>query len=220
MSSFWFFSACAVLGFFAILLIGYSLRKSVSLVASISLFAAIFVSIMYWHFGAYPQLREYEQSQAIKAQAQDILKSIKGPDEIIERLQQRLKSEPESAKGWYLLGRLYASKGSFDNALEAFAKAHEIEPDNEQTTINYAQSLWYQNDQKFNQQTRDLFSNVLLNNPKQPDALAMLAMDSFQEKKYKQAIVYWRRLLKLIPPESDDAKAVRKALAKAEELGQ
>ena len=57
---------------------------------------------------------------------------------------------------------------------------------------------------------------MLLKNPKQPDALAMLAMDAYQEKHYQIAINYWQQLLIITPPNSDAAKALRKAIAKAQ----
>ena len=62
-----------------------------------------------------------------------------------------------------------------------------------------------------------MFFSVLKSNPKQPDALAMLAMDAFLSKAYSQAIAYWERLLVLVPKDSEDALAIRKAIAKAQQ---
>lgn len=45
----------------------------------------------------------------------------------------------------------------------------------------------------------------------------MLAMDAFVSHAYEDAIRYWQRLLKLAPEQSEEAQAIRKAIAKAEE---
>ena len=116
-----------------------------------------------------------------------------------------------------MLGRLYASQGTWEKAKAAFAMASELEPDSEKYRINYAQSLWQLNHQAFNDAIRAVFFSVLKSNPEQPDALAMLAMDAFLSKAYSQAIAYWERLLVLVPKDSEDALAIRKAIAKAQQ---
>ncbi len=45
----------------------------------------------------------------------------------------------------------------------------------------------------------------------------MLAMDAYMRHSYQQAINYWQHLLTIIPPQSDDAMAIRKAIAKAQQ---
>ena len=56
---------------------------------------------------------------------------------------------------------------------------------------------------------------MLQRNPNQPDAIAMLATDAFEQDDFQQAIDYWQHLLDLIPPQSDEAKAIRRAINKA-----
>ena len=77
--------------------------------------------------------------------------------------------------------------------------------------------MWQLNHQKFNGESRALLQAVLKKNANQPDALAMLAMDAFIGHAYQRAIDYWQRLLKIAPPQSDDAEAIRKAIAKAQQ---
>ncbi len=145
------------------------------------------------------------------------MQSIKNPAQLIERLKARLESEPESARGWYLLGRLYASQGQWTSARDAFQRSYELNPEDMSATINYAQSLWQLNQQHFNDQVRNLFKTVLKKNPDEPEALAMLAMDAFMNHDYPSAIDYWQHLLKLAPEQSEEARMIRKAIAKAQE---
>lgn len=200
----------------ALIIALYPLRKS-----TINMFVltpVLFCSVAfgYWRWGAWPDLKKFVQQQVRQQQVQAMLQSVSGPQELIDKLKERLANEPKSARGWFLLGRLYASQEQWTDARDAYAKAFKLQPHDEQTTINYAQSLWQVNNQQFDAHIRKLFKSVLKKNREQPDALAMLAMDAFMGHAYQHAITYWRQLLKIAPPNSEDAKAIRKAIAKAE----
>lgn len=168
----------------------------------------ICASLGYWQWGSWQNVTEYTQQQIA-------LKSFKNPQDLIDKLKQHLNDDPSSARGWFLLGRLYSSQDQWPQALEAFNRAHLLEPDNEQITVNYAQSLWQTNHQVFNATIRGLFQSLLKKNPNQPDSLSMLAIDAFQDHAYQRAIDYWTHLLTLVPPNSVEAKAIRRAINKA-----
>lgn len=177
-------------------------------------FVAAFIGYLFWgSFGEWQQFIHLRESQK---QAQKMLQSIKSPQELTQKLRAKLDDTPKSAKGWYLLGRLYSSQDDKENALHAFAKAYHFNPDDEQYAVNYAHSLWVNSNQQFTEQITEIFARILKNNPNQPDALAMLAMDAFVSHAYEDAISYWQRLLKIAPEQSEEAQAIRKAIAKAE----
>ena len=146
-----------------------------------------------------------------------MLKTINSPQELIDKLRAKLDDSPKSAKGWFLLGRLYSSQKDNPNALKAFTKAYQFQPHEDEFAVNYAHSLWQQNNQQFTPQIKKIFNALLIKNPNQPDALSMLAMDAFVSHAYEDAINYWQRLLLLAPSKSEEAKAIRKAIAKAQE---
>jgi len=171
----------------------------------------------YLSCGSLSQWQAYQQKQESQKQAQAMLKTIKSPDELIRKLRAKLDDTPKSAKGWYLLGRLYENQNNVELAVSAFAKAHQFEPQNEQYTVNYAHALWQQNNQQFSPKIIEIFNSLLAKNPNQPDALAMLAMKEFMNHDYEQAINYWQKLLKVVPPQSQEALAIHKAIAKAQE---
>lgn len=178
----------------------------------------IFVFCGYFAFGGFGQWQQYTQQQARHAAAQQMLQSIKSPQELIDKLRAKLDDTPQSAQGWYLLGKLYLNQKDFRSASQSFGKAHKLKPANENYSVHYAHSLWSLNNQKMNPQIKSLFAVLLKNNPKQPDALAMLAMDAFDHHDNALAIRYWQRLLKLVPVQSEEAAAIREAIARAKIL--
>ncbi|KTC83991.1 MULTISPECIES: tetratricopeptide repeat protein [Legionella] len=217
MNEWWLLISFIVLGLLALPLALYPLRKTKLLMVIIVPVFVVFSSLVYWRWGAWSSWQEYQHREATQQQVQAVLQTIKSPAELVERMKTRLKQDPNSERGWYLLGRLYASQGQWLEARDAFLKALELKPENEMTLINYAQSLLQLNQQQFNKQIREILKNLLQKDPNQPDALAMLAMDAFADRNYQLAIDYWQQLLKLAPEQSEEAQLLRKAIAKAQQ---
>ena len=196
----------------------YPLRKQRVKAVLLAPVLIIAVSLAYWQWGAWPAWTHYLKDNAKQARIQAVLHSMHEPADLIDKLKATLQQQPNSARGWYLLGRIYASQNQWVDADEAFAKAHRLQPENEQITVNYVQNLWQLHHQQFDDSSRALLKTVLEKNPNQPDALSMLAMDAYTRNEYQLAIDYWQDLLKLIPNLSEDAKAIRKAIAKAQAM--
>lgn len=201
----------------ALTLVLYPLRLRKSLILGLSSALIIVVSSAYWQWGAFAAWHHFLDDKANQQQIQSLLQSIRSPEELITKLKNRLDKQPDSAKGWYLLGRLYVSQNEWKQAYQAFAAAKKLQPDDEQININFAQSMWQLNNRVFNEAIRAEFQAVLKHNRQQPDALAMLAMDAFLSHDYHLAIGYWNQLLDIIEPGSEDAFAVKKAIAQAEQ---
>ena len=176
----------------------------------------IFVVVLYGQWGGWFAWQHDQIKQAKAEQVQAILRQFKSPEVLIEKLKQKLDDTPQSARGWYLLGRLYASQNDWRAAHDAFQQAIQREPSNEHYLMNDIYAKWMINQQQFNPEIRKNLQTLIQQNPKQPDALALLAMDAYQQKNYQQATAYWQELLVLAPSDSEAAGALRKAIAKAQ----
>lgn len=220
MSSYMLLGCFLILSIIAVSVVLYPLRKSTRIVMTIMIASILLVlpmlGYLYWGSGA--EWSNYQKQLVKQEQIQALVKSVNGdPQAIIDKLKKRLTQQPNSARGWYLLGRLYASQENWQEAYSAYSKAHYLAPKSEKIAINYAQSMWQLNNRQFTETIRELFQSVLQKNENQPDALAMLAMDAFVGHSYQRAIDYWQRLLNIVPPQSEDASAIRKAIAKAQQ---
>lgn len=216
MSEWGLISLLAVTGLIAALVIVYPLRKNRAVCCSLFGLILLVTSFGYANWGSFNAWRDHHQQQQKQEVARQILKTMKSPQELINKLRAKLDNSPASAKGWYLLGKLYVNQNDNQQALKAFAKAYQFKPEEEEFAVHYAHAVWQANNQQFNDTIRTIFKELLKSNPQQPDALAMLAMDAYQAKAYPDAITYWERLLKIAPAGSDEAKAIRKAIAKAQ----
>jgi cytochrome c-type biogenesis protein CcmH len=216
MNEWWLVFSLISLAMLAMMLVFYPLKMrgiNIGLCAPIGF---ILIGLAYWHWGAWSAWRHYVHQTIRYQQAQTIIKSLHGTEELIQKLKARLNDSPESAKGWYLLGRLYVSQHQWQQANDAFYKAHRLKPSDEKITLNYVQNAWQLNQGVYDSQSRQLLKDLLKNNPNQLDALAMLAMDAYKRYDYRLAIEFWQRMLLLVPPQSEDAQAIRKAIVKAQ----
>jgi cytochrome c-type biogenesis protein CcmH len=205
-----------ILALFGLWLAFYPLRMHGLKISLLLPLGLILLGLAYWHWGAWAAWQRYLQEKIRYQQVQTVIRSLHGPEELIQKLKDRLHAEPESAKGWYLLGRLYSTQSQWQEASDAFAKAHRLKPHDEKITVNYAESLWQLHTVRYDQKARALLKHLLRVNPNQADALTMLATDAYQHEAYQQAIDYWQHLLMVVPPQSEDAKTIQRAIVKAQ----
>ena len=128
------------------------------------------------------------------------------------KLQQHLAIDPSSARGWYLLGRLYASQHLWEKSYQALGKAYELKPQDDLIAVNFAQSLFARQNPEDDALARKILTATLVAHPQQADALLMLAIDAQHRHATQEALTYWRRLLILVPDSSPEAESIRKTI--------
>lgn len=173
--------------------------------------------LLYWQWGSFGSWHQYEQQLRQLKQIKNEWVRYKSSNELIEQFKLKLKEKPTEPKGWYLLGRLYSTEARWPEARDAFAKSLSLKPKDEAAMINYILSLWEINHRKFDLKIKGLLTKVLADNPNQPDALILAAKEAFEDHDNKTAILYWKRLLAQVSPDSKQAQFLRKAIAKASE---
>ena len=209
------FALFVIFSAFAILLIFKPLREKKLITIVSSIFIVLTVVFFYKIWGGWGDFYAYKIAQESKKQALTLLKNMKSKDELLEKLVKHLEVHPESARGWYLLGRLYVSQNKSNEALNAFAKAYNIDSHDIAITVNYA-SLLIENGNEL--MGKEMLEKLLISNPTQQDALAILAMYAYKKQELTLAISYWQRLLSTLPSQSEEADAIRLAIAKAHVL--
>lgn len=170
---------------------------------------------LYSVFGGWLEWHNYETARIKEKEARALLASMGSMDKVIERLKARVNETPKDAKAWFLLGRVYSTEGHAADAKAAFIMARRLDPNNESYILHYAQSVWETNGSAFDADTKSLLEDVLQKNERQPDALAMLALNAYNQTAYGTAADYWERLLLLVPKGSEDADKLSQLVAKA-----
>jgi cytochrome c-type biogenesis protein CcmH len=138
---------------------------------------------------------------------------------MITRLAERLKTQPDDAEGWSMLGRSYNSQGRYAEALAAYKRAYELRPKDAQVLADYADGLAVSNNRSLDGEPEKLILQAVKIDPANVKALALAGTLSFNHADYKAAVNYWERAVKASDPAGDFAKQLEGALSEARQRG-
>jgi cytochrome c-type biogenesis protein CcmH len=127
----------------------------------------------------------------------------------------QLQTDPDNAAGWSNLGRAYMAMGRPDEALQAYARAEQLEGESADLLVSQAHALGRLNKGRLDGKPEQLISRALALEPKNRGALTWSGMVSFQRGDFPTAIRYWEELLQQLPGDAEPAPAIRNLIAEA-----
>lgn len=138
--------------------------------------------------------------------------------EMASKLATRLEKDPGNAQGWVVLAHTYYAIKRFPDAVAAYERASALMPDNADLLADYADALGA-TQQSLLGKPLELVNRALAADPTQWKALALAGTIAFDRKDFAQAVAYWERLQKVLPPESEMSRSVESSIAEAKQLG-
>ena len=134
---------------------------------------------------------------------------------MVAQLAARLAANPDDADGWMRLGRAYAVLAEHDKAADAFEHAAALRPTDASALMQGVQVLIeaQRPEAPIPQRAIALLRRAEQADPKRADVLYYLGVAEGQAGHADAAVVYWRRVLELLPPDSQDRKVVDDAIA-------
>ena len=136
-----------------------------------------------------------------------------------EKLKAKLKTNPNDAQSWVLLGRAHRNQNQYDEAIDAYNHAVALDTD-DRLAIERAEVIAAKNGGQFAGEPWDVIRKILAKNPQHANALLLAGSASFSEGQFKQALAYWTTLRSQLADGSQEAVAVDNALrAAAEKAG-
>ncbi len=136
----------------------------------------------------------------------------------IATLAERLEQNPRDVQGWKMLARSYSTLQKYEEASKAYARATELKTDDADLWADYALAMTMANGQQAVGLPLELVNKALKLDPDNPKALQLAGGAAFQAKKYDEAIDYWQRVLKTLPPDSELAQALSLKINEARSL--
>ncbi len=134
-------------------------------------------------------------------------------EKMVSTLAARLEAKPDDPKGWAVLGRSYRVMGRMPDAQKAFERIG-TELDRDPVLLaEYADVLASNANGNLEGKPMEAVARALKLDPDNPMALALSATAAFNRKDIASALMQWERLLKQLPPESEDARWVQNQLA-------
>ncbi len=137
-------------------------------------------------------------------------------EKMVAGLAAKLEKEPENVKGWAMLARSYKMMGRFPDAVKAYERTGEMLQVSAELLVDYADTLAAING--FDAKSLELLERALKLEPNNLQGLWLRGTAAFEVQRYEKAIGDWEALLQGLPPESDEAGAVKANIAEAQRL--
>lgn len=141
-----------------------------------------------------------------------------GPAEIeqmVARLAARMEQNPGDKKGWVMLARSYKALGRMPESERAYDKAGDVMDGDAQELANYADVVATNANGLLAGKPAQLIEKALRADPNNPMALWLAGSVAQERGDRAGAIRIWERLLGLLPPDSDDARAIKAMIEQA-----
>ena len=158
------------------------------------------------------------QASSASASRTDGQMSQQGIDANVAALAKRLEQNPGDAASWAMLGRSYVNLERYGDASNAYAKAAGLKPDDADILAEYAFALAMTNGRQLQGRPAELIKQALKIAPENPKVLQLAGTAEFEAKNYKQAIVYWQKLLEMTSGNPELAQSISKRIDQAKSL--
>jgi cytochrome c-type biogenesis protein CcmH len=148
---------------------------------------------LYMHFGA-PGMPGLPLRERLAAPVD----STK-PDDLIAKVEARLRDHPEDGKGWDVVAPVYMARGRFPDAAEAYAKALKILGESPQRLQGFANARIRAENGIVPDDARKVLLTLLAENPKLKEPRVWLALAKEQDGKAADAANDYRALIAEAP---------------------
>lgn len=130
-------------------------------------------------------------------------------------LRLHLQKQPDDAKSWWLLGQIAMNTNKGQLALDSYARANKLEPDNHEYKLSYARILMFSEDATDKAKGDTLLKEVIRQDHSNLEALGLLAFRYFEVEDYKMAAVTWSMMLRLLPQDDPRVALIERSIHSA-----
>jgi cytochrome c-type biogenesis protein CcmH len=135
---------------------------------------------------------------------------------LVAGLAERLKDKPGDADGWSMLARSYTTLGRFGAAADAYAHVVALAPGDAGALADYADTLAMSLNKSMQGAPEKLVMRALQIDPNNVKALTLAGSAAFERSDFAAAVVQWKKVLALVPPESEMARSTMSNIGEAQ----
>lgn len=142
-----------------------------------------------------------------------------GVEQMVADFALKMEKDPDNLKGWAMLARSYRILGRNEDAAKAYARAGNFINDDPELLAEYADVLVGTANGSFKGKPLQLLAQALKLDPNNLLALWLSGTAAYTNGNYSSAVETWERLAKLLPPGSDEARAIAASIEDARSKG-
>jgi cytochrome c-type biogenesis protein CcmH len=137
--------------------------------------------------------------------------------ELVEGMAAQLRKQPNDVAGWNMLARSYASMGNFEKAADTYRHLISLDPDNPNLLVDFADVLAMSRGKTMQGEPEQLVMRALRIDAENFKGLSLLGSTLFERGDYAGAVAQWKKILPLVPPDSDTARNTIESIAIAQQ---
>jgi len=134
-------------------------------------------------------------------------------DEMVTKLENRLKKEPNNLTGWMMMGRTYAALNRFSDSVKAYEKANELSPNDPKIMLPLAAAIASSKQGNLQGRPEELILAALKKDPENIMGVWLAGMAAKQRNDTATAVKYWKQAEAKLDPASPDRQELRKLIA-------
>lgn len=126
--------------------------------------------------------------------------------ELVAGMAAEMRKQPNDVAGWTMLARSYASIGNFEAAASAYRHLIALDGRNPDLLVDFADVLAMSRGKTMQGEPEQLVQRALAIEPENVKALSLLGSTLFERGDYAGAVAQWKRILPLVPADSETAR--------------
>jgi cytochrome c-type biogenesis protein CcmH len=139
-----------------------------------------------------------------------------GVNTTVEKLAERLQSQPENDEGWFLISQSYMRMGEFEKAAGAFKHLMDRYPNDAGLASWYTEALFLVDNRELTDRVSAAIDRTLALNPQDVSMLEIKAMNAFQNNDLAASLKWFRQAMDA-GVEGERAELIQQAIDRLEE---
>ena len=174
------------------------------------LFIVLLSSVLYFSLGDVVRVAERNSEKPLTQE---------GVEKMVAEFAAKMEKDPGNLKGWAMLARSYRILGRNEDAAKAYARAGDYIESDPQLLADYADVLATNANGSFAGKPLQLINKALKLDPNNLMALWLSGTADYNSGNYKAAVLVWEKLAQLLPPNTDESRAIGESIAQARSKG-
>lgn len=174
------------------------------------IFIALLSSVLYFSLGDVVRIAQRNSERPVTQE---------GVEKMVAEFAIKMEKDPGNLKGWAMLACSYRILGRNEDAAKAYARAGNYIDSDPQLLADYADVLASNANGSFAGKPLQLINQALKLDPDNLMALWFSGTAAYNSGNYKGAVQTWEKLANQIPPDTDEARAIRGSISEARAKG-
>ncbi len=136
-------------------------------------------------------------------------------DVLVSLIEERIKERPKNIHYWMLLAKFAQRNLEYRDAVDYYASALALDPNNSYILANYAEVLFLADGSLLTDRVIEAIQAAFISDPESSRVLGLKGIEAFTEKRFLDAIRFWQQAKIGLDENSEDVIAMQKGIERA-----